>query len=76
MHQDVGVSREEFIEELGEAIAEEYMQPCKICGDNTSSKSERCNRCWQIEHRLEGYLTHAAGRSHALTLIAKILEGR
>ena len=63
MHQDVG-----------QAIADEYMKPCEICGHNTPSDTGRCSNCWQVEHRLEEYLTHAAGRANAFALMIKILE--
>jgi hypothetical protein len=37
-------------------IAEEKV-PCATCGEPTPMRgTERCNNCWEVEHRLEGYL--------------------
>jgi hypothetical protein len=49
--------------------------PCGICGKPTSyTSTKRCNRCWEVEYRLEGYLEHMAGREHVRQLLAKAEE--
>jgi hypothetical protein len=36
--------------------------PCETCGTPTTyTGTKRCNNCWEIEHRLPGYLASANG---------------
>jgi len=51
---------------------EPYQTACEICGNNTSSVSKRCNNCWQVEHRLEEYLKHKAGRDKVAEILLRM----
>jgi len=64
--------RKSHLHLVGEKIVEDYMVQCGICGNNTSSVSKRCNNCWQVEHRLEEYLTHKAGRDKVAEILLRM----
>jgi len=57
---------------VGERVAKKYFVACEICGNNTSSCSKRCNHCWQVEHHLEEYLRHRAGREHVNDILLRM----
>ena len=49
-----------------------YQTACKICGNNTSSLTKRCNPCWQVENRLVEYLKNKAGREHVNDILMEM----
>lgn len=57
---------------VGKEERKPYQVACEICGNNTSSLTKRCNSCWVVEHGLEEYLSHAAGRAHINEIIMRM----
>jgi hypothetical protein len=44
--------------------------PCRICGKPTRMLGTKlCDGCWEVEHRLEDFLKHPAGRERARQLM-------
>jgi len=57
---------------VGDKKREPYQVACEICGNNTSSVTKRCDPCWLVEHRLEEYLSHKAGRDHVADILLRM----
>ena len=49
-----------------------YQTACKICGNNTSSLTKRCAKCWSLEQHLVEYLKHAKGREHVNDILMEM----
>lgn len=49
--------------------------PCATCGEPTAFHGTvRCDRCWEVEHRLEYYLEFEKGRKFVREALAKAEE--
>lgn len=46
------------------------MTPCEICHAPGLEGTKRCNRCWELEHRLEGYLREGSRAAMVFVLEA------
>lgn len=47
--------------------------PCTTCGTPTEmTGTKKCNRCWEVETRLEEYLIHPNARARTQLLIARL----
>jgi hypothetical protein len=44
---------------------------CETCGGSARKDTERCDACWEVEHRLEWYLTTENGLKNILEEIKK-----
>ncbi len=42
---------------------------CTICNIPIANADQRCNNCWEVEHRLKKYLSYEAGRANAFEII-------
>jgi hypothetical protein len=51
--------------------------PCGVCGVPTGAArgGERCNNCWEVEHRLKGYLRDGGHAALCFILDALAVEG-
>lgn len=52
---------------------EQERVPCTTCGDPARTpKTDKCGRCWEVEHRLRGYMR--AGGLNAAKFVADALR--
>lgn len=48
--------------------------PCETCGEpTTKTGTKRCDWCWEVESRLDGYLTR--GKANARRILLATLKG-
>jgi hypothetical protein len=51
--------------------------PCSTCGDPTRmTGTKKCNDCWEVEGRLQGYLRRGGAKAYAVVLAALGLQGK
>lgn len=47
---------------------------CEVCGASTfMTGTKRCDRCWEVEHRLADYLKR--GGAKALQFVIEVVDG-
>jgi len=45
--------------------------PCTTCGESTTSTvTKRCDRCWELENRIDNYLARGGDKARSLVIAA------
>jgi len=55
-----------------ENLTSDKKVPCKYCGTPTGMiRTELCDNCWEIQNRLEGFISHEKARDYIVKQMEK-----